>query len=91
MKEIWRFWQTKRIERPSMSRLTQDGDGEHSPRRSTQKERQLTRSPSDSGDWSRQIWMAETVWALVVVLVDHGDHASERSSPETALATNDRS
>lgn len=26
MKEIWRYWQTKRLERPSMSRLTQDGD-----------------------------------------------------------------
>ncbi|GEM10051.1 mitochondrial carrier protein [Rhodotorula toruloides] len=26
MKEIWRYWQAKRLERPSMSRLTQDGD-----------------------------------------------------------------
>lgn len=27
MKEIWRFYQTHRLDRPSMSRLTQDGDG----------------------------------------------------------------
>ncbi|GAA5841321.1 hypothetical protein JCM11251_001624 [Rhodosporidiobolus azoricus] len=26
MKEIWRFYQTHRLDRPSMSRLTQDGD-----------------------------------------------------------------
>ncbi|GAA6009677.1 uncharacterized protein JCM10292_003888 [Rhodotorula paludigena] len=26
MKEIWRYWQARRLHRPSMSRLTQDGD-----------------------------------------------------------------
>ncbi|KPV72307.1 uncharacterized protein RHOBADRAFT_8137, partial [Rhodotorula graminis WP1] len=28
MKEVWRYWQARPLARPSMSRLTQDGDGE---------------------------------------------------------------
>lgn len=39
MKEIWRYWQTKRLERPSMSRLTQDGDGESAAQENSAKPR----------------------------------------------------
>lgn len=31
MSELFQFWQTHRLYRPSMSQLTQDGDGEHVP------------------------------------------------------------